>query len=79
VSPAPPSLGARLLRALVRAYRLILSPILPPSCRFEPSCSRYAEEALTTHGALRGGWLTPEAYGPRRRHLDAGGCTMGRR
>jgi hypothetical protein len=47
-----------LLRALVRGYRFFLAPLLPPACRFYPSCSAYAEEALRTHGALRGGWLT---------------------
>jgi putative membrane protein insertion efficiency factor len=49
---------ARLLRLLVRGYRVFISPILPPSCRFHPSCSEYAEEALRRHGALRGGWLS---------------------
>ena len=46
-----------LLRAVVRAYRYLISPMLPPACRFYPSCSAYAEEALREHGALRGGWL----------------------
>jgi len=46
-----------ILRALVRCYRYFLSPLLPPACRFFPSCSEYAEEALGRHGALRGGWL----------------------
>ena len=46
-----------LLRTLVRAYRYFVSPMLPPACRFYPSCSAYAEEALREHGALRGGWL----------------------
>ena len=45
------------LLALVRLYRLFLSPWLPPACRFQPSCSAYAEEALRRHGAWRGGWL----------------------
>ena len=45
------------LRALVRAYRYFVSPILAPACRFHPSCSEYAEQALLEHGALRGGWL----------------------
>ncbi len=47
-----------LLVGLVRIYRLALSPLLPPSCRFHPSCSAYAVEALTRHGAARGSWLT---------------------
>ena len=43
--------------SLVRGYRWTISPMLPPACRFHPSCSSYAEEALQRHGALRGGWL----------------------
>jgi uncharacterized protein len=42
------------LQAGVRAYQLLLSPLLPPSCRFLPSCSEYAAEAISRHGALRG-------------------------
>ena len=42
---------------LVRAYQLVVRPLLPPACRFTPSCSAYAIEALHTHGALRGTWL----------------------
>lgn len=47
-----------LLIKLVQLYRLLLSPILPPSCRYHPTCSQYAIEALQVHGALRGSWLT---------------------
>jgi uncharacterized protein len=47
----------RLLAAAVRAYRLLVSPLLPPACRFHPTCSAYAEEALARHGAWRGSWL----------------------
>jgi putative membrane protein insertion efficiency factor len=47
-----------LLRALIRLYRYFLSPMLGPSCRFYPSCSEYADEALRCHGAARGAWLT---------------------
>lgn len=50
------SLGAT-LRLLVRGYRWILRPLLPPACRFHPSCSEYAEEALERHGPWRGSWL----------------------
>jgi len=42
----------------VRAYRLLISPWLGQSCRFQPTCSAYALEALERHGGLRGGWLT---------------------
>ena len=48
---------AHLLCLVVRAYQLLLAPLLLPACRFEPSCSRYAIAALQTHGALRDGWL----------------------
>jgi putative membrane protein insertion efficiency factor len=47
-----------ILQALVRGYRYFLSPLLAPACRFHPSCSVYAEEALLQHGALRGSWLS---------------------
>ncbi|WP_460394558.1 membrane protein insertion efficiency factor YidD [Actinophytocola sediminis] len=49
---------ARVLLVPVNLYRAWISPVLPPSCRFEPSCSTYAVEALSTHGALRGLYLT---------------------
>jgi putative membrane protein insertion efficiency factor len=47
-----------ILQTLVRGYRYFLSPLLAPACRFHPSCSVYAEEALQRHGALRGSWLS---------------------
>jgi putative membrane protein insertion efficiency factor len=47
-----------LLIGLVRGYRLLLSPWLGSACRFEPTCSVYALEALERHGAVHGGWLT---------------------
>jgi putative membrane protein insertion efficiency factor len=46
-----------LLVGLIRLYQLILSPLLPPACRFYPSCSRYALEAISRHGVARGLWL----------------------
>ena len=49
---------ALVLLGPVHLYRKVVSPLLPPSCRFYPSCSAYAVEALTVHGGLRGGWLT---------------------
>jgi putative membrane protein insertion efficiency factor len=48
---------ARLLIALVRLYQLLLSPLLAPSCRYLPTCSSYAIEALRLHGAVKGSWL----------------------
>ncbi|MCA1187962.1 MULTISPECIES: membrane protein insertion efficiency factor YidD [unclassified Saccharopolyspora] len=53
-----PSPAAWLLLGPVHVYRKIISPLLPPTCRFYPSCSAYAVEALTVHGALYGSWLT---------------------
>ncbi|GAA4856858.1 membrane protein insertion efficiency factor YidD [Saccharopolyspora rosea] len=53
-----PSPLARVLLVPVHVYRRVISPLLPPTCRFYPSCSAYAVEALTVHGAFRGGWLT---------------------
>jgi len=47
----------RVLIAPIRAYRRFLSPVLPHHCRFTPSCSQYAIEAVETHGVFRGGWL----------------------
>ncbi len=44
---------AEFLIALVRGYQLLLSPLLPPACRFEPSCSEYYRQALRSHGVLR--------------------------
>ncbi|MBK5007153.1 membrane protein insertion efficiency factor YidD [Pseudomonas sp. S32] len=46
------------LVALIRGYQLIISPLLGPRCRFYPSCSHYAIEALRVHGAGRSSWLT---------------------
>ncbi|MBV0910946.1 membrane protein insertion efficiency factor YidD [Anianabacter salinae] len=47
----------------VRAYRLILSPWVGMNCRYQPTCSAYALEALEKHGAFRGGWLTIRRIG----------------
>jgi hypothetical protein len=52
-----------LLLALVRGYRRFVSPLLGPRCRFTPTCSAYALEALTTHGAARGSWLALRRVG----------------
>lgn len=67
LQPSPPALRrlasqvqtvpGRVLIGLVQLYRLALSPVLAPSCRYWPSCSEYAIEALRRHGAARGSWL----------------------
>jgi putative membrane protein insertion efficiency factor len=47
----------KILIAVIRVYRYLLSPWLGQSCRFYPSCSHYALESIETHGSLRGSWL----------------------
>lgn len=54
---------ARLLVLPIRLYQLVVSPLLGPRCRFYPSCSAYAVEALRAHGALRGSWLAVRRLG----------------
>lgn len=51
------------LLALVGLYRRLVSPLLPPACRFYPSCSAYAAEAVRRHGALRGSLLAVKRVG----------------
>lgn len=47
----------RVLIGAVRVYQLAVSPLLPPACRFYPSCSEYAAKAIELHGPVRGVWL----------------------
>lgn len=61
-----------LLVLLIRAYRLLLSPLLPPACRFAPSCSEYSLEAVSRHGVLRGSYLAIRRIG-RCHPLHSGG------
>lgn len=63
---------ARLLILLVRSYQLIISPLLGPRCRFTPSCSCYAIDALRLHGPWRGTWLAVRRLG-RCHPLHPGG------
>ena len=45
------------LLALLRVYQRFVSPMLPPSCRYQPTCSQYAVEAIQSHGPIKGGFL----------------------
>lgn len=51
-------LAARIAAAPIHAYRRFISPLMPPSCRFTPTCSTYALEAIAVHGAMKGLLLT---------------------
>ncbi len=53
----PVSPAAGLLRGLIRSYQLLISPWLAPSCRYAPTCSEYARQAIAAHGAATGSWL----------------------
>lgn len=63
---------ASLLIFLIRCYQRVLSPFIGNQCRFHPTCSRYAVEALQKHGALRGSWLAARRV-TRCHPLNAGG------
>ena len=60
------------LKILIRAYQLVLSPLLGPRCRFTPTCSEYAMTAITRFGTVRGGWLALRRIG-RCHPLHPGG------
>lgn len=47
----------KLLLWLIKGYRYFISPLFPPSCRFQPTCSQYAMEAIAIHGTFKGSWL----------------------
>jgi uncharacterized protein len=51
------------LKALINAYRWLVSPLIGPRCRFHPTCSAYALEAVDRHGAARGTWLAVKRVG----------------
>ena len=57
----------------IRLYRVVLSPWIGNQCRFHPTCSRYAEEAVQLHGPLRGSWLAMRRLG-KCHPWHAGGC-----
>ena len=48
---------AKIMLLLIRFYQYAISPLIPPRCRFTPTCSQYAVEAVQKHGAFKGGWL----------------------
>jgi putative membrane protein insertion efficiency factor len=54
---AEEKVAARIILILIRAYQVGISPWLGPACRYEPTCSAYAEQAVRKHGAARGSWL----------------------
>ena len=62
LGPAP-AFPARVLIAMLSAYKRYLSPLLPPACRFHPTCSEYMAEALRVHGLGRGLWLGARRLG----------------
>ncbi len=53
-----PGLGARSAAELLALYKRFVSPLLPPACRFQPTCSEYARESILRHGLVRGAWLS---------------------
>ena len=61
-----------LLLGLIRLYQLTFSRVMPPSCRFEPSCSHYGYEAVQKYGAIKGGWMAVRRIG-RCHPLNPGG------
>lgn len=53
----PTRLLTYLMLALIAFYRTCISPLLPPACRYTPTCSQYAKEAIIKYGPFKGGWL----------------------
>ena len=66
------AIGARVCLTVIRCYQRVVSPWFPPSCRFTPTCSEYAHQAIERYGALRGGWLALNRF-LRCHPLHAGG------
>lgn len=63
---------SRFLQFLIRSYQVLLSPYLGDHCRFTPSCSAYAMEAIQKHGSLKGGWLALKRIGRCHPLCDGG-------
>ncbi len=57
------SVAGWLLISIIRVYQILISPLLPARCRFAPSCSEYAHQAVARHGAVRGGFLALRRIG----------------
>ncbi len=62
---------AKIMLGFIRFYQYAISPLIPPRCRFTPTCSQYAVEAIKKHGALKGGWLAAKRIA---RCHPFGGC-----
>jgi hypothetical protein len=56
-------IARKMLQAPIRFYRAFLSPLKPPTCRFVPTCSQYALEAIEVHGAIKGAYLAAKRLG----------------
>jgi len=67
-----PGISARVLMGGIRVYQRALSPALGARCRFHPSCSKYAYEAIEVHGALRGFWLATKRIGRCQPFFEGG-------
>ena len=63
---------SRLLQFLIRAYQVTISPLLGSHCRFTPTCSAYAMEAIERYGALKGSWLAVKRIGRCHPLCDGG-------
>lgn len=85
----PARLGRAAVRGLIRAYQIAISPLLPRTCRFHPTCSAYALTSVERFGVFRGGWLAmkriarchpfnPGGYDPVPDTLDGHRMTKGR-
>jgi uncharacterized protein len=66
------SVGARILLALIQLYKIFLSPFFGGACKYYPSCSNYAQEAVQKHGARRGAWLALKRLGRCRPFVKGG-------
>ncbi len=54
---------AKFFQLMIRGYQRLVSPFFPPTCRYQPTCSQYAAEAIKLHGGLKGSWLALKRIG----------------